>query len=304
MKIFKQQLLGISFCLIALKASLFGQNQNPYRPVARSTPPTLRESESYQDHFFDARVGPRIAFAGGKVRPGLAGSSLLDFKDDLGLDDPALGAQFELEMRVAPEWRAMVNFNTTTFDGPNKVTNRTLTYQSTTNPPRNPNTQANPAILAQGSTISAEVTLQTFSGLIEYEVYKDKKWIVAPTLGLKFIHVDETFVINNIGNSITSVDNTEVDEITPLVGVNVRYYINKDLYLGISPAMFGGEKYIYLTGQAFAGYDFAPQNWGAMSLRLGVDADQIWNNHSGDGSARYDIEATVLAAFIEVGYGF
>jgi len=304
MKLIQQQVLAATCVFSSILGTISLDAQQIYRPAVRSSAPVLRETTERVDNMFQFRGGPRFGLISGQVRPGLAGSSLLDLHDDLQLTDVGPGFQLDFEMRVAPDWRAKANFSNTTFDGPNVITTKTYTYHSTSNPPANPNTQSNPAVLQPGSTISDAITLNTFSMLLEYELYKDKHWIIGPQLGMKAVYLNQKMVITNVTTSNTIVDSTDIDELTPLLGLSARYQFDKHLYLGIAPLMFGSDQYIYVTGQAYVGYDFDKISWGSFGLRLGVDVDQIWTDHVQEGSSRYEANVTLFAPYLQLVYGF
>lgn len=279
-------------------------SQQIYRPAVRTSPPLLRDSNSRVERWFEVRAGPRLSLVDGTLRPGLNGSSSLDLRDDLQLTDPGVGGQLDFAMRVAKDWIASVNFSVSTFDGPNVTTTRNLFYQTTSNPGVNQNTQANPARLPTGSNLQASIDLASFEGAIQYEAYKTSQFVIGPKFGFKYLNLDEKITIRNATTGAITTDRTNVDEVTPLVGFVSKFNFTKNLYTGIEPMIFAGERFVYITGQAYFGYDFDKQDWGSMGLRLGLDADQIWNNHSGSGSARYNIQATMLTPFLEVVYGF
>ena len=290
--------IGSLGCLLPSQSLAQTYPDQPQRiPGRRAYSTTLRdESSGGMNRFFEVRAGARICTINGKLRPGLDGSSDLDLGDDLGLDGIEAGPQFDFEMKVSPEWHARFSFAGSYFDGPTKTTTRAITYQSPTATPNNPT--RTPVTLAVGSRLQTKFEINSFSGMTWYEGYKTENFVLGPSVGFKAIFYDETITIFNAGTRLTSVDNTEVDEVTPLVGAEMRLQVNPNVYVGMSPYGFALDKYYYLGGNGYIGFDF-DKEWG---LRFGLDVDHLVVEFTE--ASKYSASSTLLAAFVQGVYGF
>jgi hypothetical protein len=270
----------------------------PKESMQHKVVPLLREDPNRISHWVEARIGPRFSWLHGDIRPGGDGSSKLDIQDDLGLKDPSMSVQIDLEMQVSDKWHASLNYSGNDFEGSATPTTRTLFYHSPTNPPQNANTQSNPAVLPQGSTLQTKITIDTLNAFLRYDVYKDKYWLIQPMMGAKMVILDETLLIHNIATGATTINNQNILQAMPMLGFDARCNVRKDTYLGWAPYAFAWENFVYTGGQVYAGYDFS-KSW---ALRLGLDYDLI--SLSRDQGSQYSTTSSMLAAFVQAVYGW
>jgi len=254
------------------------------------------DSPDSMNRWFEFRGGIRVYQIDGKIRPGDNGSSQLDLKDDLGLDGVEIGPQLDFEMQVGKRWYGRFSYAGTYFNGPTITTTRTLIYQSPTGTPNNPS--RNPVTLAPGSVLQTKLDMDAITALTWYEAFRTDSFMIGPSVGLKALFFDETITIRNVTTGVNTIDQTETQEVTPLVGLEARYQFNRNVYLGISSAGFALDKYFYIGGQGYVGFDY-DKTWG---MRLGVDVDHITTTLTE--SSRYAASTTITAAFVQGVYGF
>ena len=246
------------------------------------------------DRELEVRLGPRATFLSGNVKQGKGNTGdEVDIFDTLNLDGVNPGVQFDVD------WQPISNFHTTfglTYDS----------YDQSGTTSRNITTTKGDTILA-GSTVKASGDIYTFEGKVGYDVYKSNTYRVQPYVGGKGVlianaHIDGSgsAIASPNGNtrSGTRVHNhKDVAYGTFLGGVDQRVYISRDWYTGIDVGGFGLDRWGYITGDAYMGYDFT-KNFG---LRAGYDANYLMYENSNKSTKT---DPLLGAAYVQAVWGF
>jgi hypothetical protein len=260
--------------------------------------PLVRDEPNRYNRWLEMRVGPRFSWVDGRIRPGFDGSSQLDLQDDFKLDDASGHIQVDAEFQVAEKWYAAFGYTGNDFSGPRVETTRTLFYQNPSSGNVNPSTQANPAQLAPGSTLQADLEINTLSAFVKYDLIRLENFIFRPVGGAKAVFLEQNTTINDITTGREVNIQTEITEGAPLIGFEWKYNIDKHWYLGSTGYGFVFDKWAYLGGQAYFGYDI-DQSWG---LRLGGDADWVQIvRHTG---TKFATSSFLTAIYLQGSYGF
>lgn len=260
--------------------------------------PLVRDEPNRYNRWLEMRVGPRFSWVDGRIRPGFEGSSQLDLREDFQLDHPSGHIQIDVEMQVAEKWYTSFAYTGNDFSSARVPTTRTLFYQNPSPGNISQSTQANPTQLAIGSTLQADLEINTLTALMKYDLIRLENFIFRPIAGAKAVFLEQNTTINDITTGREINVQTEITEGTPLIGFEWKYNIDKNWYLGSMGYGFIFDKWAYLGGQAFVGYEF-DQNWG---IRLGGDADWVSiTRHTG---TKFSTSSFLTAVFIQGIYGF
>ncbi len=259
----------------------------------KSGTPAMRKSSSADtpaDRKLELRVGPRISFLTGDLRTGKTGTTF-DIWDDLALDEPSGGVQFDIDWQPLDRWHVAFGMTGDQYD-----------HSGTTSK----NISNGEDVLVSGASVSADLGLYTFEGKLGYDAIKNDTWRIQPYIGGKGAWADGTAtvtgaVLNSAGVTVATsrTKTTRLDQSYGLFfgGVDARAYISHQWYVGADIGAFGLDSWYYLTGDAYTGYDFS-KTWG---IRAGYAYDYVsWENNVKSGQA----EPLLGAAYVQAVWGF
>jgi len=260
-------------------------------PAKKASPSAKKSSSAGPvDRELEVRVGPRISFLTGDLRVGKSGTDF-DIWDDLSLDEPSGGIQFDIDWQPVDRWHFGYGLQWDKYDHSGSTSKNISNGED---------------VLVSGASVAADLDIYTFEGKIGYDVYKDQTCRVNTYIGGKGGYVDGsatvTGAVNNsagvtIATSRTKTTTIDAAYATFFGGVDARAYISRDWYVGGDLGAFGLENWYYLTGDAYFGYDFT-QTWG---VRAGYAYDYVsWENNLKSGSA----EPLLGAVYIQGIWGF
>jgi hypothetical protein len=282
--------------LVLGTSSLIADDSGAKMPVTKTqvekTTPYVSKKLVVDDMPFDRtleiRIGPRLSFLTGEVKSGRNGTSM-DIWDDVGMDEPSAGMQFDVDWQFAKRWHAIFDMTWDRYD------HSGVTSKLISNGDAGPNNA-----IAAGSSTSANLDIYTFEGRIGYDIVKTKNWTIMPYIAGKGGVADGTVSVTDngpggSGRVLTYTDNQAYA--LPLGGLDVRFYATPKFYVGADIGASGWENYFYLTGQAYTGYDFT-KNFG---VRVGYDANFV---HYENDNRSTKADPLLGAAYVQAVIGF
>lgn len=244
------------------------------------------------DRTLELRVGPRVSFLSGPVRIGVTGTEF-DIWDDLQIDDPNIGVQFDADYQPINRWHLNFGF---TYDN--------IDQSGTTKKDIGKIAGDNERLLS-GATITAKEDIYTFEGKIGFDAVKNNTYRLQPYIGGKGIVIDGTFAINGTAtgsfggstHAITSTSNRSDAYGTFFGGVDQRLYISRQWYLGADVGGFALDRWGYITGDGYTGYDFTKN----LGVRTGYSFD--WGTYENSNKSVF-AEPLLGAAYVQLVWGF
>lgn len=257
-------------------------------PAKRTPAPAAEASTGGPvDRELELRVGPRISFLTGGARVGVAGTGF-DIWDDLKLDSPNGGIQFDADWQPVSRWHVTYGMTWDRHDQ-SGVTGKAI---------RN---SASPTdTLVAGSAVKTDLDIYSFEGTLGYDLFKNDSVRIKPYVGGKAYLIDGNVTLSNNGpggTGLSRTSNSSRAEGTYLLGLDSRFYATQDWYLGGDIGGSAWSEYYNLTGDAYTGYDFN-KNWG---MRLGYAYDYIDYENK---NKSFKAEPLLGAVYIQVVYGF
>ncbi len=254
----KIMLLGVAAAFVA--SSLVTKADDSLRGTKSVTRDSvkMRNSDGPADRKLEVRVGPRISFLSGDVRVGGTGTPF-DIWDDTGLDEPSAGVQFDADWQP---WNRVHIAGGVTWDkyDHSGTTKKDLSREGSTER------------LLAGAPVSADVDVVSFEGKVGYDVIKNNTYRLQPYIGGKgwFLDGKTSFSgtrINSAGVALAPRTDTFKDDQTYgafFGGVDQRLYVSRSWYVGGDIGATGMDRWYYLTGDAYTGYDFN-KTWGVRA---------------------------------------
>lgn len=247
-------------------------------------------SEGPVDRQLEVRLGPRVSFLTGDARVGKNGTDF-DIWDDLKLDDPNAGIQFDIDYQPWNRWHFTYDMSWDRYD-------QSATTQKNIS-------KGNGETLLSGANISGTFDAFVFEGTVGYEVIKTDLYRLRPYIGGIGGYVSGSYTISgntNVGNpvvlgTINRSDNVSTSYGSFIGGIDQRLYASRSWYLGGDIGAFGWDNWYLVTGDAYTGYDFSK----SFGIRLGYKADYVnWENGPKAGKA----EPLLGAVYVQGIWGF
>lgn len=214
------------------------------------------------DRELEVRLGPRVTFAGGTGRIGPSGNEFAIW-EDLGMDEPGYGAMFNIDYQ--PNF--LKNFHAQLDMTWDKIDHAGVTARAFSNGNQ---------ILDSGAATAVNADVYTLALKLGYDVFKNDTFRIRPYLGgiAAYITGNSSYQgnVRNSAGVLIGPDNRSKNfdqaEVSFLAGIDNRLYVARDWYAGIDFGGMGADRFYFLTGQVYSGYDFT-KNFG---VRLGYDA--------------------------------
>jgi hypothetical protein len=256
--------------------SLFADELNVREPSATTTtttrsnlpvPPPIVKKKTFEGPLsrkFELRVGPRISFLTGDVKPGKA-SPMYDIWDDVGFDKPNLGVQFDADWQPYNRFHVMGGLNYDNYDQKGTPSVNLTRIPTDTD------------MIPAGSEVKANADLLVWELKLGWDVIRGDTYRMQVYGGgkLAYVHgkVSSSRVVNSTTGATLAGGSTEFDEVRGilLAGIDQRVYITRRIYLGGDLGASGFDNFYLLTGEAYAGYDFST-SWG---VRAGYAFDYL-----------------------------
>jgi hypothetical protein len=256
-----------------------------------TTTAKVTTSDLPADRTLEIRVGPRASFVTGSVQIGKTGTNV-DVWDNLGLDEPNIGTQLDIDYQVFSKFHIEGEFTYDSYD------------QTGTSGIAIVNDRGD--VAQPGAAVAAKADIYTFDAKLGYDVYKSKTIRVRPYIGVVGEYIDANLtasgsVITAAPGSVTRtgsiVASADFGYASFFGGVDSRLNISRNWYVGGDIGAFGLDDWYLLRGDGYTGYDFTK----SLGLRVGYDFNYIdYKNASGSTTA----DPLLGAAYVQVVWGF